>query len=102
MGINISNRKYDYAILYIMNAEDSLFIEWANFLKSRGLKDLALTLIEHAKPLTLLMSQFMYLGFAFVKPFGFSKHLNTMAFLLEDDQAIDTFIGYLEKGESLK
>lgn len=85
-----------------MNAEDSLFIEWANFLKSRGIKDLALTLIEHAKPLTLLMSQFMYLGFAFVKPFGFSKHLNTMAFLLEDDQAIDTFIGYLEKGQSLK
>lgn len=85
-----------------MNAEDSLFIEWANFLKSRGLKDLALTLIEHAKPLILLMSQFMYLGFAFVKPFGFSKHLNTMAFLLEDDQAIDTFIGYLEKGQSLK
>ena len=85
-----------------MNAEDSLFIEWANFLKNRGLRHLALTLIEHAKPFTLLISQFMFLGFAFVKPFGFSKHLNTMAFLLEDDQAIDTFIGYLEKGESLK
>lgn len=85
-----------------MNAEDSLFIEWANFLKSRGLRHLALTLIEHTKPFTLLISQFMFLGFAFVKPFGFSKHLNTLAILLEDDQAIDVFAGYLKKGESIK
>ncbi len=85
-----------------MNAEDSLFIEWANFLKSRGLRYLALTLIEHAKPFTLLISQFMFLGFAFVKPFGFSKHLNTLAILLEDDQAIDVFAGYLKEGESIK
>jgi len=44
----------------------------------------------------------MFLGFAFVKPFGFSKHLNTLAILLEDDQAIDVFAGYLKEGESIK
>lgn len=85
---------YTYAILYIMNEDSALYYHWAGFLKRWGLTKLALSVLDSARPLTLMLSQTLQMG-TFVK--GDDDSLIKLASVLENKDSCDSFAEYLRE-----
>ena len=70
---------------------------WADFLRRRGLENLAAWALEAAGPLTLLGAQALYFGGPLMRPAFSSAQLNALAHLLEDGEETQAFAAFLRE-----
>jgi len=70
---------------------------WAEFLRQRGLENLAAWLLESAGPLTLLGAQLFYLTSPLLRPAMSNGQLEALAGLLEDQREALAFAAFLRK-----
>jgi len=70
---------------------------WAEFLRQRGLENLAAWLLESAGPLTLLGAQVFYLTSPLLRPAMANGQLEALAGLLEDQREALAFAAFLRK-----
>ncbi len=70
---------------------------WAEFLRRRGLENLAAWALEAAGPLTVLGAQALYIGEPLLRPFYSHTQLESLAGLLEDDREIESFTAFLRE-----
>ncbi|MBA4379827.1 MAG: hypothetical protein C0393_03945 [Anaerolinea sp.] len=70
---------------------------WADFLRRRGLENLAAWALEAAGPLTLLGAQALYIGGPLLRPAFSNAKLNALAHLLEDGEETRAFAAFLRE-----
>jgi hypothetical protein len=70
---------------------------WADFLRRRGLENLAAWALEAAGPLTVLGAQVLYLGGPLLRPALSSGFIEALAGLLEDHGEAQAFAAFLRK-----
>ncbi len=73
---------------------------WAETLRRRGLGNLAAWLLEAAGPLAALGVQLLYLGGPLLRPSLSNRRLDSLAGLLEDDEALQAFTARLREEKS--
>jgi hypothetical protein len=74
---------------------------WAEFLRRRGLDELAAWFLEAAGPLALIGAQAIYAGGPFLRPTLTEPQCNALASLLEDRDEAHAFILFLREEGSL-
>jgi hypothetical protein len=74
---------------------------WAEFLRQRGLENLAAWALEAAGPLTLLGAQALYIGGPLLRPALSNRQLESLAGLLEDRNEAHAFAAFLREDGSL-
>jgi hypothetical protein len=75
--------------------------QWAEFLRRRGLENLAAWALEAAGPLTVIGAQALYFGGPLLRPALSNAQLNALASLLEDKDESNAFAAFLrEEGTS--
>jgi len=74
--------------------------EWADFLRHRGLENLAAWLLEAAGPLTALGAQALYFGLPFLRPAVPGNQVEALAHLLEDGDEARQFAAFLREESS--
>jgi hypothetical protein len=70
---------------------------WAEFLRRRGLENLAVWALEAAGPLTVLGAQALYLGGPLLRPALSSGFIEALAGLLEDHTEAQAFAAFLRE-----
>ena len=70
---------------------------WAEFLRQRGLENLAAWVLESAGPLTLLGAQVVYLASPLLRPAVSNGQLEALAGLLEDQREALAFAAFLRE-----
>jgi hypothetical protein len=75
--------------------------QWAEFLRRRGLENLAAWALEAAGPLTLLGAQVLYLGGPLLRPALSNRQISSLAGLLEDSDEAHAFAAFLREDGSL-
>ncbi len=70
---------------------------WADFLRRRGLENLAAWVLEAAGPLTLLGAQALYFGEPLLRPALSKTKINALAHLLEDGAETQAFTAFLRE-----
>jgi|GEM_PF-339059 len=68
---------------------------WAEFLRRRGLENLAAWALEAADPLTMLCAQALYLGGPLLRPAFSNGQIDALAGLLEDHSEALAFVAFL-------
>ncbi|MBN2385755.1 MAG: hypothetical protein JXB85_01960 [Anaerolineales bacterium] len=70
---------------------------WAEFLRRRGLENMAVWFLEAAGPLAVLGAQALYFGGPLLRPALSDDHLTALAHLLEDDGEVHLFASFLRE-----
>ena len=70
---------------------------WADFLRRRGLENLAAWVLEAAGPLTVLGAQVLYLGGPLLRPSLSSEFIDAVAGLLENQGEAQAFAAFLRE-----
>ena len=70
---------------------------WADFLRRRGLENMAIFFLEAAGPLAVLGAQVLYIGGPFLRPALTDIQRDALADLLEDHQEALAFTAYLRE-----
>jgi len=81
-----------------MEMDNALFDDWAGFLRDWGLTKIAIILLDGARPLHLLFSQFLLMGQGIIRPFSQSGRMQALANVLEEEGASQAFLEHLRKG----
>jgi len=76
-----------------MESPRAYWPKWVDFLRQRGLQDLAIWLLEASGPLALIGAQVLYIG----QPFVRSTHLDALANLLEDHDESQAFAAFIRE-----
>jgi hypothetical protein len=76
-----------------MESPRAYWPKWADFLRQRGLQDVAIWLLEAGGPLALIGAQVLYIG----QPFMRNGHLNALANLLEDYDESQAFAAFMRE-----
>jgi hypothetical protein len=79
----------------------SAWLGWAEFLRRRGLENLAAFVLEAAGPLTVLGAQALYFSDPLLRPALTGVQLNALAGLLEDRDEALAFAAFLREDISL-
>jgi hypothetical protein len=74
---------------------------WAEFLRRRGLENMAIFLLEGAGPLAVLGAQALYFGGPFLRPALNDVQRDALADLLEDRQEALAFAAFLREKNTL-
>jgi hypothetical protein len=77
-----------------------LWSQWAQFLRGRGLENLAAWVLEAAGPLTALGAQLLYLGGPLLRPALTGGQLDSLASLLENSDEARDFAAFLREAGS--
>jgi hypothetical protein len=80
-----------------MLEDRSFWFSWATFLKKKGAKDLAITLLEGAGPLRILAAQLLYAGMPFVGLSSSPNQMQALADMLDNGQKTASFISFLRE-----
>ncbi len=70
---------------------------WAEFLRRRGLENLAAWALEAAGPLTVIGAQALYLGGPLLRPVLSNSFIEALAGLLEDQSEAQAFAAFLRE-----
>ncbi|MCD4673501.1 MAG: hypothetical protein K8R77_12630 [Anaerolineaceae bacterium] len=81
--------------------EHSFWSEWAQFLQRWGLRRPAAAMLESAGPLTVLLSQTIYLAQPFISSGLQDGEWKALAALFEDPQESRAFAALLRKEDDL-
>ncbi len=79
---------------------NSVWSGWAEFLRHRGLENLAAWALEAAGPLAVLGAQALYIGGPFLRPAMTDIQQDALAELLEDHDEILAFTAFLREETS--
>ncbi len=71
--------------------------DWAKILEQWGVKSLACIILDRARPLLLILSQFLLLGLPLFKGFSLSAHLYALADTLGHEESLVRFSVYLQE-----
>jgi hypothetical protein len=77
-----------------------LWSQWAQFLRTRGLENLAVWILEAAGPLTALGAQALYLGAPLLRPALTGGQLDSLASLFENSDEALAFAAFLREAGS--
>ena len=80
-----------------MQEDRAFWLSWATFLREKGAKDLAITILEGAGPLRVLAAQVMYAGIPFFNQSKPSNPWYAFASMLDDKQESASFISFLRE-----
>lgn len=80
-----------------MHEDRSFWPSWASTLKKKGVKDLAVLLLEGAGPLRILASQALYAGIPFLNHSSHIQSWKALADLLDDPEESQSFISFLRE-----
>lgn len=80
-----------------MNINRHIWQDWVGALRRWELKDLAVSFLESAGPLTLVFAQLIYIGQPLLKGLFPGSHLGILANMLEDDGERQAFTDLLRK-----
>jgi hypothetical protein len=80
-----------------MQADRTLWPDWAGFLQRWGLRDIAVLLLDAAGPLSFLGAQLIYIGQPFFGRAAPRSSLTALASLLEDQAELKSFVSFLRE-----
>ena len=83
-----------------VSEERASWPQWAEFLRRRGLQNLAAWALEAAGPLTLLGAQALYLGGPLFRPALSNRQIDSLAGLLENSEEAHAFAAFLREDGS--
>jgi hypothetical protein len=83
-----------------MMCEHSFWSGWAQFLQRWGLRKPAAAILESAGPLTVLVSQTIYLAQPFIRSGLQDGEWDALAALFEDQQESRAFAAFLRKEDN--
>ncbi|MCJ7695385.1 MAG: hypothetical protein MUO40_08135 [Anaerolineaceae bacterium] len=81
-----------------MEMDNALFDDWAGFLKHWGLTKTAIILLDGARPLHILLSQFLLMGQGLIRPFISTGRLQALVNVLEVEGTSQALVEHLRKG----
>lgn len=83
-----------------MQADRSLWPNWAGFLQRWGVDEIAAYLLDAGGPLMVLASQALYFGQPFLRQSMPEGHLQALVNLLDDQEEAQNFAAFLREGKT--
>jgi hypothetical protein len=84
-------------LCYTLIMQSIFWPDWAKILEQWGLTSLACIVLDRARPLLLILSQFLLLGLPLLKGLSMGAHVSALAETLGHEESLVRFSAYLQE-----